>query len=399
MTREMKATVRHYFLLKAVSHVGISSISAFYVTFLIAKGLNLLEVNMVNFFFYTTLFIFEIPTGAFADVFGRKLSYVISCCLFSLGMFCYGLADSFWEFVLAECISAVGATFASGAFRAWLIDRLRHQGFKGPMTSIFAKQQQIDGIVGMSAAMIGAFLSDKSLSLPWFMGGIFFAIAACLAMAYMREEDEFVHHKFSFRLGLRSMGQTIKFSAGYASRHHAVRFILIATTIQWVAVQAPNMQWQPLFGQFVSSQTKLGFVYTSISLSIMAGAALAPIFLARIRDEKRAISITQTIIGLGICLTAVFDRLTPALTIFLVHEVARGMFIPLKDVYLNDNIPSKERATLISFDSIARHIGGMIGLIASGILAQYASMGTAWIISGTLLMATTIVLLKNGNKN
>src|SRR3989344_2436009 len=114
MTRKMKETVRHYLLLRAVSQFGVSFISAFYVTFLITKGLNLFQVNMVNFFFFTTLFICEIPTGAFADVFGRKLSYVISYALFSIGMVMYGLADSFWGFVLAEVIAAVGATFASG---------------------------------------------------------------------------------------------------------------------------------------------------------------------------------------------------------------------------------------------------------------------------------------------
>ena len=96
MTKEMKETVRHYLLLKSVSAFGVSFISAVYVTFLISKGLNLFEVNLVNFVFFTTLFICEIPTGAFADVFGRKLSFVISCMLFALGMFVYGTAKSFW---------------------------------------------------------------------------------------------------------------------------------------------------------------------------------------------------------------------------------------------------------------------------------------------------------------
>ncbi len=62
MTREMKETVRHYFLLRAVSSFGMSVMAATYVTFLISRGLNLFEVNLVNLVFFTTLFVCEIPT-------------------------------------------------------------------------------------------------------------------------------------------------------------------------------------------------------------------------------------------------------------------------------------------------------------------------------------------------
>ena len=116
MTDEAKKTIRNYLLLKSISVFGVALISATYVVFLTSKGLDLLQINLVNFFFFTTLLIFEIPTGAFADVFGRKLSFVVSCVLFSSGMFVYAFAQSFWGFVLAEVISAAGATFASGAF-------------------------------------------------------------------------------------------------------------------------------------------------------------------------------------------------------------------------------------------------------------------------------------------
>src|SRR3989344_4988983 len=120
MSKESKETIRHYLLLKSVSAFSISFIAAVYVTFLISKGLNLFEVNLVNFVFFTTLFICEIPTGAVADVFGRKVSFVCSCFLYALGMFIYSASNSFWGFALAEMTAAIGNTFASGAFQAWL---------------------------------------------------------------------------------------------------------------------------------------------------------------------------------------------------------------------------------------------------------------------------------------
>lgn len=398
MTKEMKETVRHYLLLRGVSTFGMAIFSAVYVTFLMAKGLNLLQVNLVNFVFFTTLFIFEIPTGAFADIFGRKLSFVLSCGLWSLSMLVYGMSHSFWGFALAEAIGAVGSTFASGAFQAWLIDRLKHQGFTGSFQKIFAREQQVKGVVAIGSAIIGAFLAGWKIESPWFFGFAVMGTAGCLAFFYMREEDEFVHKKFSFTDGIKAMTKIVTVSARYGASNTAVRFILIVSVIQFFAVQAPNMQWQPFFGQFLPDKTSFGFVYASMSAAMIIGSILAPRFLKTVKDEKMAISLSQMVIGTGICLTTMFHRLAPALGIFLVHEVARGLFVPLKDAYLNDNIPSDKRATLISFDSISHHVGGMIGLLASGAMAQYLSIPVAWMVSGLVLIGSTLALLKNGHK-
>lgn len=276
MSKETRETIRHYLLLKSVSAFGVSFIAAVYVTFLIAKGLNLFQVNLVNFVFFTTLFICEIPTGAFADVFGRKLSFVISCSLFSIGMFIYGLSNSFWGFALAEAISAVGSTFASGAFQAWMIDRLKYQGYEGSLSPIFAKEQQIRSGMGIVGAIIGAFLADKNMSLPWFIGGSMLACAGVMAVIYMKEEDEFIRKKFSLLGGLKSMGETIKASTRYGMANKPVRFILIAGSAQFFAVQAANMQWQPFFGQFLPNKTRFGFLFAGMAISMIIGSAIAP---------------------------------------------------------------------------------------------------------------------------
>ena len=398
MTKEMKETVRHYLILQATMAFGISFISAFYVTFLMAKGLNLFQVNLVNFAFWTTLFVCEMPTGAFADVFGRKLSFVLSCLLFGLGMVVYGFVNSFWGFVVAEMICAIGQTFANGAFQAWLIDRLRHQGFVGSFSGIFARKQQVNGLVAMTSAILGAYLGTINMSLPWFIGGGIMMSAGCVAMVYMREEDEFVHAKFSFVAGIRRMYDVIVSSIDYGTKNSAVRFILIMSVAQFFALQAPNMQWQPLLGAHLSSQATLGFVKAGVSLFLMAGAFLAPTFLRLVKNERKGIAWVQISIGIGVACTVLPSSFVPTLMLFLLHEIPRGMLDPLKESYLHDNIPADRRATIASCDSISHHIGGMMGLLASGALAQYLSLPTAWIVSGLVLITSSLFLLRNSCK-
>lgn len=170
-----KNTIRLYLFLTLVKRMGISFISATYVMFLISRGLNLFEVNLVNFVFFTTLFFCEIPTGAVADVFGRKASFVVSCFLLSTSMFLYSAMGSFWGFAFAEFVAAMGFTFSTGAFQAWVVDKLQNENYKGSLGSVFVKEQQITHVAGIIGALLGAFLADKNIVFPWIAGGgVFF---------------------------------------------------------------------------------------------------------------------------------------------------------------------------------------------------------------------------------
>ncbi|MBI5732888.1 MFS transporter [Candidatus Jorgensenbacteria bacterium] len=386
-------TIRLYLLLTLLTKLGGSFISATYVMFLISRGLNLFEVNLVNLIFFTTLFLSEIPTGAAADVFGRKTSFVISCFLYSAGMFIYAISYSFWGFALAEAAAAIGATFASGAFQAWLVDQLQYQNYKMPLGSVFAKEQQVTHAAGILGAVAGAYLADRNTLLPWMTGGVIMFIAGILALVLIKEEY-FVRQNFHLKTSLQSMKDTIKTSIRYGIKSKAVKFILVMGTLQYFAVQAPNMQWQPFFSRFLSDKTSLGFVFAAISVCLMAGSLLSSRFLKLMRHETRALAISQIGIGIGIAATALLASFPFALGLFLFQEIARGLFRPLKDMYLNENIPSKERATLISFESMSHHAGGLIGLLFSGFFAEHTSIEATWVLSGIILVGTTLWLIK-----
>lgn len=390
-----KKTINLYLLLAALSNFGPSFIAATYVTFLIARGLNLFEVNLVNFVFFTTLFLSEIPTGAIADVFGRKRSFVISCFLWAISFGLYPLMEAFAGFAFAEAIGAIGLTFATGAFQAWLKDKLEYHGSAESIGPILAKEQQIGKAAGIVAALIGAFLAGKNDTWPWLAGGSAMAITGLLAAILMKEEY-FIKKKMSFKEGWQEIKTVIAKSFRYGRGNSTVKFILLTNFLLLIAVQAPNMQWQPFFGQFLPDKTSFGFIYTGISLAIILGSWLAPRLAKRWPGEKRLMAGTQIAIGSGIILTALAASLPLALTAFLWHEIARGALKPITDAYLNDNIPSKERATLISFQGMAQHIGGMIGLVASGFLAEKFGIPATWVLSGgTLIIASFLLIRKN----
>lgn len=388
-------TIRLFLALTFVRHLGFTFTSATYVTFLLSHDLSLFEVNLVNFFFFTTMLLTEIPTGAIADVYGRRISYLLACLLMGLGMVIYGFSTSLWWFIVAEIIVGIGATFETGAFRAWCVDQVNHHGSTPSTTKLFKAAEQVKQVSMILGGLVGAVVAEANLAFPWFLAAIAIFAAGGIALAWMRE-DYRVRNAPDEKVGV---WRTIISSARFARESKAFRFLALMSVAQLVAVQAPNMFWQPFFKEAIPRQSGLGILYVGIALTLMLGAQIAEPLLTRLKhNEQRAILLMQAVIGAGLIGSAVAINPLFAIPSFLVHEIARGAFNPLKDAYLHDSIPSRERATLDSFLSIAHHIGAMVGLLTMGLLADRTSIAASWFLSGAILIASVIVFIRNGKK-
>ena len=390
--------IRQYYVLSCLfSAGGVSVISAIYVTFLIHNGLNLLQVNLVNTIFFLTLFVCEIPTGAFADIFGRKTSFVTACGLMCASMLVYGSSHTFIGFAIAEVLGAIGSTFKSGAFQAWLVDSLKHHGYEGEYNHIFGRNSLICQIGGGIGAVAGSYMAAYKPALPWFVGGIVMAITTIVAYIIMKEEY-FVRGVFSWKRGLSSMRDIAVQSVRYGTNHKPVRFILIITCIQIFAVQSLNMYWQPFFRDHKVSEQHLGFLFTGMMIVLAIGAFVASKLNCK-GKEKKMIIRAQVCAGVLVITAVLVPGLPFIVILFLLHEMPRGCWNPLIDSYLQKRIPSHERATIASFCAIAPHIGGAIGLVVSGIIAQFFGIFVAWIVAGISLIVGALLVAKNGNSD
>ena len=394
---QKKIIYQYYVLAFLFSMTGTQVIAATYVTFLIKNGLNLFEVNLVNMTFFLTLFICEIPTGAFADIFGRKTSFVLACVLMSISMFVYGSSHTFVGFIIAEIIAGLAATFKSGAFQAWLVDSLKHHGYDGEYHGIFGREGFIRQIGGGIGAVTGAYLAVKNPTYPWFVGGTAMGITAIIAYVTL-QEDYFKRAVFSWERGFASMKEVAVSSIKYGTTDKAVRFVLIVTCIQIFAVQPINMYWQPFFKDHLVKEQHFGYLFVGMMAMLAVGAFIA----SRLRNhgnEKKLILSAQMLAGVCILIATLVTGLPLIIVFFLLHEVPRGCWNPLMDSYLQKRIPSNERATISSFCSIAPHIGGAVGLVVSGAIAQYFGTSAAWIASALALVVGAILIVRNGSKS
>ena len=64
-----------------------------------------------------------------------------------------------------------------------------------------------------------------------------------------------------------------------------------------------------------------------------------------------------------------------------------GILGPVRQAYINDHIPSAQRATVLSFDSVFSDVGGVAGQVGLGYAAQAVSKAVAYTIGGVIYFA------------
>lgn len=375
-----------YLGLNCLIALGMSFFFVTYVPFLEEKGMNLLEINIINAFFMIFVVLSEMPTGSFADNFGRNRSLSLACLLLSSGFFLYFFSSSFLIFILAEIILAFGHTFYSGALEAWMVDSLGARGEEELTTKIFVYEPTFKSIGLVTGVLIGSYLGEFDLSLPWIVSAllmfIIFILSLFIKENYKVEED-----------GLKEKNNLIKevkTAWNYGVMNKDLLFVMIFGACLTFSIQALNMQWPLVFkNEHGFSSFQLGWLFVGMAISISVGAHLS-YKIRRVLSEKQAIIIPQIITAIAIIICSYVSLTSAIITFFLLHELGRGVIKPLQQDFINRRLQSKNRATLLSLNSIFIRAGALLGLIFSGIVANMSSISIAWLLSGSILLLVVI---------
>ncbi|MFW0862642.1 MAG: MFS transporter [Candidatus Komeilibacteria bacterium] len=393
-----KKIIRQYMWLTSIDHLFMGLHTAIYVTYLLSNGLDLLQVNLVNVAFMVSVFILEIPTGAIADLFGRKVSFVSSSVVMALGFIWYGITDNFVGFVIAEITIALAVTLTSGAFRAWLVDSLQYHSWPGELSDVFRLEGRCRNVATLLGGLIGAYIGAVSLSLPMIITGIGFLGLAFLAAVIVRE-DYFTPKKLSEVKVWWNLKEIATTSVSYGLKHKIVFMVITATTVFNLGFPAFNMYWQPQFSEYLSNTEYLGYVWVFVVLTAMIGNELVRFFTKKFPRQKIGFVVIGLVVGLFMVVAAMSNTLSILVLGFMGHEMMRGLIRPYVDTTIQESIPSKTRATVDSFVHMIATGASGIGLVMSGLIAKYYSIDTAWLISGLIIiLAMPAVMFFNGKK-
>ncbi len=132
-----------------------------------------------------------------------------------------------------------------------------------------------------------------------------------------------------------------------------------------------------------------GAVTAGIALSTIAGNQVVEVasrYCGRRTTLLLAAGAVQTTAAVVLGLAGSF---WVALAALFVMTASLGVIGPVRQAYLHQLIPSEQRATVISFDSMVSGAGGVAGQVGLGALGEARAVGTAFVVGG---MATAAAL-------
>lgn len=372
--------------------------------FLLDAGLSNLEAFAANAFFSAGMLIFEIPTGVVADTVGRRASYLLGTVTLAVTTILYWMLwvwqSPFWAWALVSVLLGLGFTFFSGAVDAWLVDALRATSYTGSLETVFGRAQIVGGVAMLSGSVLGGVIAQvTNLGVPFLLRGAILLVMFVVAALLMRDLGFTPDRSES---PLRATRTVLRASIRYGLGDPPVRWLMLASPFTagvgiyvFYALQPYLLE---LWGD-EEAYTVAGLAAALVSGTAILGGTLAPWVRKLFRRRTSTIllaTITSALVLVGIGLVRNF---WVAVVLVALWGIASAIDDPVHRAYLNDMIPSKQRATVLSFDSLMGSAGGVAVQPVLGRVADVGGYGASLVWSGVIsAVAVPFVLLSRAQK-
>ena len=396
-----KTVIRTYITLALFNTLAASLIWGINTLFLLDAGLSIVEAFAANAFFTAGMVLFEIPTGVLADTKGRRISYLIGTLTLAVTTLLYLVLDiihaPFLYWAIVSLFLGLGFTFFSGATDAWLVDALKATKYKGQLDAVFGKAQVATGIAMLVGSVAGGLIAQFSnLGVPYLVRVLLLVATFAVAFVYMKDLGFTPEKQATYVKSVKSIFAS-SFKHGFGQP--AVRWVILAAPfISGVSVYI-FYALQPYLLQLYGDST--AYWIAGLAAAVVAGAQivgglLVP-FFRRLFKRRSMWLLTGTFISalLLISLT-LLPNFYFAIGMVVLWGLIGASVMPVRQAYLNDLIPSKQRATVLSFDSLLGSSGGVVSQPLLGKAADVYGYGQSFVIAGIVqLGALPFLFLAN----
>jgi MFS family permease len=360
-----KTVRRTYYVLTAGNTLAASLIWGINTIFLLDAGLSNFEAFAANACFTAGMVLFEIPTGVVADRWGRRASFLCGTLTLAattgLYVLLWQLHSAFVWWAIVSALLGLGFTFFSGATEAWLVDALTITRFEGQLESVFARGQLVIGVMTLSGSVAGGFLAQlTNLGVPYVARAVVLVVMFVVALIMMHDLG------FTPARGKRPMAEMkmiLNSSVEHGLKVPAVRAIMLAGMFSGGIGIYVFYALQPHLLNLWGNQKAYGIA--GLVAALVAAAQILSGFLTPWirRAFQRRTSALLTLEALAVVMLALIGLVSNfwvVIVLIMLWAFAAYVGTPIRQAYLNGMIPSKERATILSFDSLINSTGGIV---------------------------------------
>lgn len=347
-------------------------------------GISFTQIMLLQSWFSVAMFLFEVPTGAVADRFGRKVSCALGALTTGIAAVLYSSVPNFGVFFCAETLWALGATLLSGADQALLYDSLKADGREDESKQVLARKQSFllvsitlaSPIGSAIAAILGLRYAVMLMVIPQLI-----AVGIALSMReppIVRSSEQ--RHYFAV------MRDGIKLFIGSAPLRLLTADLVLANVPAFLIIWTHQQRLRELgVGIFW-----FGLVQMALAVAQIAVLNLFQRFESWLGSSQRYLVLSALLPALCYVAAALTDNLALSLALWIVIAGVGLTRNTLVENYMHKHIASEHRATVMSTASMCNRAVMAAVMPLLGLLVDHRGATWAFAALGGLLLVASI---------
>lgn len=391
MKKSMEKNILIGYVFRFICNFDLSA--SIWVLYLVSKGLPLWKIGLLEGIFHLVSFLSEIPSGVIADLLGRKRAMILSriCCTVANVLMLF--TNNLWFLALSFALSAWGYNFLSGSEEALIYDSLKEAGIQEKYLKVSGRLEMILNISQSTALLLGGILAEQSFVYCYLFASLIsiLSLIPCLFLIEPNSIKENIGKKVSFSLQLKT-------AFWYVRRDKKVIEILFSYSIIFTLYTISYFYGQEYFSQLGLGKDKIGMVMFFVGIMNCIGAANSEKIAEKHGNNAKVFSIM--LIALG-TMGMITGNTWIVIISFGIMGFAVTMLYPIQSEALNRIIPSEQRATIISANSMVFSMYMLVLFPIAGAVGDRFGLKRVFLGLSIVELALTIllwVLHKKGGK-
>jgi MFS family permease len=386
------------------------------------RGMSLAAVAGLFAAHSLTVAALELPTGGLSDVLGRRPVLAMAGALNVVAFTLVGLGTTAWVLTAGMVLMGAARALASGTAEAWYVDTVH--ACSGPDAEL--RTGLARGGSATSAALaaglllggalpwllgagpdLGARLSEATsgavlpLSVPVLLGAAVRVVFVCYVLTVLREHPR---PPATLRSVLRGVPVTVLGGLRLGGRDALVRRVLLTAAAVGSALAVIELLMPGRTVALTGATGSGAMAYAALSCVGFVcggvGSHLAPLAARVAGSGERAVLVCLGACAGGVLLLGVTAAgthlLATALAVvgFCLFCLGVGAASPNENDLLHRRVPSAQRATALSVQSLAQQlVGALTGLIVGALRPG----PLPWLLTGAVLLSGVLLWLRRAD--
>ncbi len=361
------------------------------------RGLTVAQTLTASALAGWVVFALELPTSGFADAFGRRPVFITAAVVNVAASCVYLVAHSFWMFALGACLMGVFRALDSGPLEAWFVDTVHATDPGADVDRPLSAQGTIVGLAIASGALLSGglvwwhpFADRSALVLPFAIFVALNVVHLVAVLTLLREPRIHGDSTGGARRALQSAKEApvvVRDGLAMLRRNRILRG-LVLVEVFWSIAMVVFETFQPIrLAELLGSEDRAGAIMGPVASAGWAvfalGAALAGLSSARMGVARTAI-LARILNSLGAVVMGLVAGPAALITAYLVTYGLHGTGGPVHSALLHREAQAKNRATVLSMNSMMMFAAYSVAAPLLGLLADRTSNQVAMVTAGAV---------------